>query len=137
MNARSMLVAGLSLVLAACQGPGAAGDREGAASLEQALERLQVTLGEEVENVPNFRLNGWARIDTTHLMVTAGLHDHYLLTLLQPCFGLDYAFRIAIESRSFMLTRFDDVMVSGMHDGLERCRIERIHRLDDKPDAEN
>lgn len=137
MNARQMVTLGLCLALVGCQGTGGSGSRDDAAALGQALERLQLVLGEDVENVANFRLNGWSRIDTTHLMVTAGLHDHYLLTLLQPCFGLDYAFRIAIESRSTLLTRFDDVVVSGIHDGPERCRIERIQRLEDLPGSTN
>lgn len=133
MNGKHLGVLCLSLGLAACQAVGGGPARSSNGELARALEFLQVTLGEEVERVPNFQLNGWARIDDTHLMVTAGVHDHYLLTLLQPCFGLDYAFRIAIESRGFNLTRFDDVIVRGLHDGPERCRIDRIYKLDDIP----
>lgn len=133
MHGKRILVMFLSLGLAACQGVGGAQPRSDNGELARALEVLQVSLGEEVERVPNFQLNGWARIDDTHLMVTAGVHDHYLLILLQPCFGLDYAFRIAIESRGFNLTRFDDVIVRGLHDGPERCRIDRIYKLEDIP----
>lgn len=129
----------LALMLAACQGAGIGSGESRAEmnqrALDEVLETMQVSVGEEANSVPNFQINGWKRINDESLVVTAGVHDHYLLTLVAPCYGLDFAFRVAVESRGLNLTRFDDILVNDMHNGLERCRIDRIYKLDDLPDA--
>lgn len=134
MNKSVFVAAPLALALTACQGvPGTDWTER---QVEDVLEAMRVTVDEEVDNISNFRLNGWNRVNDRNLVVTAGVHDHYLLQLVEPCFGLEYAFRIAVQSRGINLTRFDDVIVNGLHDGPERCRIDRIYKLEDMPDAE-
>lgn len=139
MKKSHIAILSLVLMLAACQGAGIGAGESRAVmnqrALDDVLETMQVSVGEEVNNVPNFQLNGWKRINDESLVITAGVHDHYLITLLTPCYGLAFAFRVAIESRGLHLTRFDDILVNDMHDGLERCRIDRIYKLDDLPDS--
>jgi len=124
----------LSIVLAGCSslknGSMSYVDRSTRQMLD-ALARMEVTLGEEVTQVPNFLLRGWTAINDMHLVVHAGMHDHYLLTLTIPCPDLDFAFSIAIQSRSMNLTTFDRILVNSLHGPRDRCTIRTIHRLDD------
>jgi hypothetical protein len=124
----------LSILLAGCTnlGNGALSqiDRSTLQMLD-ALTRMEVTLGDEVSRVPNFMLRSWTAINDMHLVVNAGVHDHYLLTLDLPCPDLDFAFSIAIQSRTMHLTTFDTILVNSLHGPRDRCTIRTIHRLDD------
>ncbi|MDA0978507.1 MAG: DUF6491 family protein [Proteobacteria bacterium] len=98
--------------------------------LTAALERLGVTRGDSVKTIQSFRINGWQAIDERHLVLTAGVHDHYLLTLAQPCRELRMAFGITFDTATPSLSRMDSVVVNAFHGPLERCSILDIIRLD-------
>lgn len=124
----------LTLGLQACAGSGDSGFLDSEARLlKETLEAMQVELGDEVDSVSNFRLNSWRSVNDSSLVVTSGIHDHFLLTLRTPCPALRYAFSIIIESRGMMLRPADTVRVNNLHARpAERCQVEAIYRLLDR-----
>ena len=133
---RMTLISCLALFTTACQA------QEGVESNAQrrerevavALDNMGVTLGEPVKSLFNFTVNSFNAINETNLIVTAGVHDHYLITLATPCLNLRYAFRVALVSRTSTINTFDTIVVNSLHDMPERCSIDGIYRLNDKPE---
>ncbi len=117
-----------SLMLAGCSTTGAPEQQDRVAAV---LEELNVTQGEPVRSVTEFRIDGWRAIDDRHLILTAGRHDHYLVELAGVCPELRSAFRIGLESRTGSLTRLDSILVRSMHSLIDTCQIREIYRLDD------
>lgn len=95
------------------------------------LLRMEVRIGEEARSFSNFTVNGFRAINEHSLVVTAGVHDHYLVTLASPCLGLPYAFAVGLQSQTSNVTSFDSIIVRSLHDRPERCRIEHIYHLED------
>lgn len=107
-------------------------DRE----VNEALEVLGVVQAEEVNQLMNFQLRSFKAINNRNLIITSGLHDHYLLRLVAPCFDLEFAFTIGIDSGNrSSITRLDDVLVRNLHRRVERCSIDAIYKLDDRDTA--
>lgn len=115
----------MGLLLSACQSAG--GDNR----LDSTLSSMGVVQGEAVRSIPDFMIRGWRSIDNRNLIITAGIHDHYLLTLSSPCINLSFAVSIRIDSTSSSITRFDSIVVNSLHRQLERCRIQEIYALND------
>ena len=65
-----------------------------------ALDNMGVAKGDPASNLFNFTVNSFNAINDMNLIVTAGVHDHYLLTLAAPCLNLRYAFTVALISRT-------------------------------------
>lgn len=130
---RAACLAAALLILAGCQTT-ASGNRHEIA-INRALDSLDVERGEVIDSVPNFRITGWHAINDSYLIVTAGMHNHYLLSVAPPCLGLDFAFGISFERRAVALSRGDFVLVNSLHrPGRERCQILDITRLVDRND---
>lgn len=99
-------------------------------TVDSVLERMELTQGSEVNSVPNFRIDSWEDIDSRNLILTSGLRNHYLVTLVQPCHELRTAFGIALDSRTSTLQRLDNIVVRGDGRQPRRCGIDRIVRLE-------
>lgn len=128
-----------ALLLAACQTTGMEGSRQERNQREIAAEllRMEVRLGDEARSFSNYTVNNFRAINDESLVVTAGLHDHYLVTLVTPCQGLRYAFAVGLQSQTSNVTTFDSIIVRSLHDRPEQCRIQRIYHLEDiSPDAQ-
>ena len=122
------------LVLSGCGSAGMPGSNE--ARIAAALEKHEVVRGEVVNSVANFRITGWHAINNRNLILTAGVHDHYLVSLATPCLDLDFAVSIALDTRTSLLSRGDDVIVNSLHRPMERCQIMTITRLVDREGAQ-
>jgi hypothetical protein len=136
---RPALALGCVLALAGCKFSYVADPRQARSAEEVAAEllRMEVRMGEEVNSLSNFRINGFRPINDSNLVVTAGVHDHYLITLVQPCLDLPYTFTVGFQSRTSNVTNFDSIIVNTLHGRRETCRIDKIYRLDDaEPAAE-
>lgn len=122
----------VSLVTACgSSGPGTSNETQ----IDAVLDRLDVERANVVNSVANFRITGWQAINNRNLIVTAGLHNHYLITLAAPCFDLDFAFNIGVDTRSVALSRGDYIVPNSLHRPLERCQIAEITRLVDREEA--
>ncbi len=115
-----------ALVLAAC-----ASATPDPLSLERELEQRRYALGEPVERIRDYRLNGWNSVDNTHLIIHTGPSDAYLLTLRSPCHNLRTAENIALSTTAGSLTRLDKVVVRSAPDGYtEHCVIVEMNELE-------
>ncbi len=121
------------LLLGGCQSLGSGESHEARINRQIAAEllRMEVRMGEETSSVSNFMVNGFRAINEEALVVTAGVHDHYLITLLTPCLDLPYAFSVGFQSRTSQITTFDSIIVGSLHSRVERCRIDKIFHLED------
>lgn len=128
---RGLLISGL-LLLGACQGlPGENRADRNQRQIAAELLRMDVRLGAETTHLSNFTVNGFRAINEQSLVVTAGVHDHYLVTLVTPCLELPWAFTVAFRSRTSNITNFDDLIVNSLHGRPEQCRIDKIFQLED------
>lgn len=103
-----------------------------AEAISATLNRLALERGNVVNSVPNFRISGWHQINVRNLIVTAGLHDHYLLSLNFPCQNLPFAFGIRLDTLTNTLSRGDYVVIDTVHSPTERCQIQEITQLTDR-----
>jgi hypothetical protein len=71
------------------------------------------------------RVDNWDSPNPGEVVVWNGPNEAYLLSLFEPCFGLDHAATILLSSHGSVRAGSDAVIVNG-----ERCRIQRIDRLD-------
>ena len=101
--------------------------------LFNALTSRGLARTEVVSRVPNFRISGWQDIDDRSLILTAGLRDHYLVTLFSACPGLDFAMGIGLSTATGSLGAGDSILVRGSFDDVQRCRIDEIWALEALP----
>lgn len=117
---RYMKLGGMFLVfaaLAACSSiPRAERDRE-------ALERYKDYASAPVDSFTYLgRFTGFQTLGQYQLVVFTGVNDAYLLTVMPPCSGLQFANGIGFTSRtSTIYSRFDEIRFDR-----ERCRISEI-----------
>jgi hypothetical protein len=71
------------------------------------------------------RVDNWDSPAPDEVVVWTSPKEAYLLRLFGPCFGLDNAATILLSSNGSVRAGSDAVIVAG-----ERCRIQRIDRLD-------
>lgn len=100
-----------------------------ARTIEAVLTEMEMQRAENISRISNYRINGWRSIDDSSLIITAGLKEYYLVTLLGPCFGLRDAFSIGYTTTAGSLDRFESILVEGPGSRMEFCRINNITRL--------
>lgn len=122
-----------AVLLSACQLAGMEGSHQerNQRALAAELLRMEVRIGEEARSISNFSVTSFRAINDEALVVTSGLHEHYLITLAAPCLELPYAFAIGLQSQTSNVTSFDNIVVRSLHDRPEFCRIQRIYHLED------
>ena len=91
---------------------------------------------EEKDSVVNFRFNNWKSLDNQHLIISANLKKHYLITLQHYCNDLLSAHTITLDQsmNSRLSAKFDSIIVPG--DFKQECRISTIHQLDKEQEKE-
>lgn len=122
MILRLFLFLGLSVFLAACTS-------SPPQSIDKRLADRGYTLGEGEQSIPRFRVSNWNYLDERHLIVRSGVRDHFMIELMQPCFGLDSAFGIGFATPTSRVDRFGSILVRGIDGRRERCRIQNIYSL--------
>jgi hypothetical protein len=126
----------LGVLLAGCESVGGTAPNRQQQAFD-ALREMGLARGEPVDRISNFRINGWREINDQYLVITAGVHDHYLVELFAPCNALTSAFDIGIESRTgSALTDAGTILVDDLHGHTERCPIRGLHALEDIPGDE-
>lgn len=99
-------------------------------SLDDALAESGYRLGEAVERVPNFRIDGWQRVDARHIVVFDDASRGYLVTFEYPCNGLGGKQVVAWPRSPGILAPRDEFRVQ--HEGrtADRCHVDALHRLE-------
>ncbi|MBT8062122.1 MAG: hypothetical protein HKO64_00265 [Xanthomonadales bacterium] len=98
-------------------------------TLADKLREKRFVIEGPANRISNFRLSGWNYVDDYHVILTAGVRDHYLVTLRSYCYNLDGAFRIGFTSTIGSLTTSDVLLVESPGGRADRCTIRSIDRL--------
>ena len=123
MTKKPNLMVSIVLILAGCSSSGIvrrAGEGEG-------LDRLMESAGPPVDSVPYLiRYQGWRPLGPDKVAIWATANDAYLLTVTQPCAGLQSADEIQLTSRNALVRRqVDALKFKG-----QSCRIGEIRLVD-------
>ena len=86
-------------------------------------------LGEPIERIYEYRVNGWNYLDRRHVILRSGVSDRYLITLQNDCRGLMSNEIIAYTTTVNQLTVFDKLLVRDGMSVLEQCWIRSLHKL--------
>ena len=117
----------LGLVLAAlCVGGAQAQTRK---TQQENLERFQKYTGEPVDQFQFWSLYKWQLVGPTKVVVWPTINEAYLLTVNEPCPGLEWANTIGVTSkqRHLVSSKFDYVTY-----GKGQCQISEIRPIDYK-----
>lgn len=113
--------------------PGLLHAADAAQALTDKLARQNLQMGEVVEYVQNYRLDGWSSVDSKHLVIHTGPSSQYLITLQRSCPDLSTAENIAFTSTVRKLTKFDKLIVRGAGGIKQDCPIAQINALTKVP----
>ena len=92
------------------------------------LERYREFAGAPVRDFHFWRLDRWDVLGEYDIAVWTSTTDAYLVHVMKPCFGLDFANTIALTStQQRVYARFDSVLFEQ-----QRCRIDEIRPVDGK-----
>jgi len=97
--------------------------------LYERLEARNYVLAEPVNRISYHRINGWSELDDRHVIISAGVSDHYLLTLRNSCRDLNSSMDIGFSATVGNLTTADKLIVKGPGGFLDYCYISTITRL--------
>lgn len=97
--------------------------------LQSRLQKLGYSIGDDVEQVRNYRVDGWNYIDDNNIMIYAGPGKRYLITTQGHCSDLGSAENIGFSSTVGNVTRFDKLIVRGPGGMVQNCPISAIRAL--------
>ncbi|HTQ99004.1 MAG TPA: DUF6491 family protein [Candidatus Acidoferrum sp.] len=121
------------MLLGACKSPTPqekqAYAEKNAKEVAEALDKLKLTQGEPETRLYRFRVNGFKAINQYNLVVYAGVKERYLITLMEPCIDLPFAWTVGLQSYTSMVDNFDSVIVRGPSNPRERCHIDKVYKL--------
>jgi len=98
-------------------------------SLADKLATRNYLLGEEVDGIRNYRINGWSHLDDYNVIINAGVRDEYLVALRNRCPELRSATHLAFSTTTGSLTEFDKLMVTEPGGMVMHCYISGIYKL--------
>ena len=98
-------------------------------SVEQLLAERGFEVGEPVERIQRFRVNGWNYLDRQNVIVTVDASRRFLISLRVTCNSLLGAEVIAFTNTVSYLTTFDNMLVRDRVSIVERCPIQSMHEL--------
>jgi hypothetical protein len=126
MTKKTALMVSIALIFAGCSSSGIV-RRTGE---EEGLDRLMAAAGPPVDSVPYLiRYQGWRPLATDKVAIWATVNEGYLLTVTQPCAGLQSTDQIQLTSMNALVRRgVDTVKFAG-----RQCRIAEIRNLDFHP----
>lgn len=99
-------------------------------ALDELLAERNYRLGEEVDRIHDYRIDGWNYVDREHLILRDGVRRNYLVTFVRPCNGLQGSEVIAHTSTISALTRHDRFMVREAGNFVDQCYVKALHRLE-------
>lgn len=123
-----LIVPALTFLIGGCAATPPRGE---AKTIEEQLNDLSYLRADEVDSIPNYRVDGWKFVDTRHLILNTPPSGQYLLTLSIPCSDLIGQTDIGFTSTNTRLTKLDSIVVDQPGSSIPKnCPIERIDRLD-------
>jgi len=116
-------------LLAACAGAPTPDSRVWIGTLEQ----LHLQPDTEVESIPHFRIDGFKVLDSMHVVLYTGPRLGHVVTLRDPCAGLESAVRLGYSTTAGALTRFDKLIPVDRDRSELPCLVARIQTLKPAP----
>lgn len=115
---RPLLILLMAGAVAGCAGPGAG--PAGAAGADGPRQCFWARL-----------VNSFSAVDDERVNLRVGVKDYYQLELIGPCPDIDWAQRIAIQSRggSSICVGSDAVLIAPSHVGPQRCHVRTVRKL--------
>jgi len=128
MNGIYKVLLSLAIIslLAACA---STEDRPAPASPEQLAEQAGYEIVEPVRQVPNYRIDGFNAISNRAVILSSGVKDRYLVTVMSNCVGLRFTQVLATTSTAGSLSTFDAILLRDVPGGAQRCPITNIYKL--------
>lgn len=126
-------LAALGLLLSACGST----PTQPPKSLQDKLTDKGWVLGDKVDEIDNYRVDGWNYLDEEHVIFSAGPSRDYVVSLMSPCQNLRSANAIAFTSTGTRVTTLDKVVVRGTG-FTDQCPITALNKITraPKPKAE-
>lgn len=126
MSVRTMpvLAAVASLVLVT----GCAQSARKSENWQATLARQGYEVAETVDEIRDYRINGWNRLDDQRVIFDAGPSRDFLITLTRPCRNLRSAEIIGFTSTGTSVTNLDK-LVARSNGFTDNCPIRSIQRL--------
>jgi hypothetical protein len=130
MTGHRRRIGGLALLALSIAGCASQPDGTGAKplSLDEKLAEAGYKLGDKVDRIQTWAVNGWQRIDDEHVVFDAGPSRDYLVTVLPPCSGLASAQTIGFTATGSQITTFDKLVVRDIG-FTDNCRISALNEL--------
>jgi len=100
-------------------------------TVESQLMELQFQVGDPVERIYDFRVDGWKFLDKKNLLMHGGDSQSYLVTLKPSCNGLSLptSLLVPLASKQGTLTKNDRFQVRNKENTIDYCRVNLIHDL--------
>jgi hypothetical protein len=96
---------------------------------QQNLEKYTPYLQEPVDSFRFWSLYKWQLVGPEKVVIWSTIKDAYLVTVEQPCSGLEWAHGIGVTSKqSHKVSKSFDSVTAGK----QRCRISEIRPIDTK-----
>jgi Family of unknown function (DUF6491) len=125
MNRIRTFALATAAALAACAGAPTPESRVWIGTLEQ----LHLQPETEVESIPHFRIDGFKVLDSMHVVLYTGARLAHVVTLRDPCAGLETAVRLGYTTSAGSLTRFDKLFPVDRDRSEQPCLVARIQSL--------
>jgi Family of unknown function (DUF6491) len=93
------------------------------------LEARHLELAAEVTSIPNFRVDSFKVVDALRVVVGVGSPTTHMVTLREPCDGIEAAQRLGFTTATGALVRGDKLFPVGLQRGPAACVVERMHAL--------
>ncbi|MDB6061588.1 MAG: hypothetical protein JWM78_1691 [Verrucomicrobiaceae bacterium] len=100
-----------------------------ASTLDTKLTKLGYAQGDVVDNIRDYRIDGWNYLDDKHIMIYSGASSRTLITLQTSCYELSGAENLGFSTTARNLTKFDKVVVRGPGGIPRQCQISEIRQL--------
>lgn len=125
----------ITLLLTACA---ATTENAEPANANELADQKGYVLGDEVQSIHNYRIDGWQYLSNRSLILPAGPSVYFLVMLDRNCSELRSAEAIALSTTMGNLrSGFDAVIVRDSASGMTRsCFIDQMYQLSKKTAAE-
>lgn len=100
-------------------------------SLEDLLKDKNYRMGQEVDRIQNYTINGWNYVNRENLILHDGVNRRYLVTFRNMCQGLPDNELVAYTTTTSQLTKFDKFLVRDKGSRIiDHCYIQSLHKLE-------
>ena len=100
--------------------------------VQNQLADLNFQVGDQVDKIFEFRMDGWKFLNRKHIIVLGGESQSYLVTLKHSCHGLSLPTTIvlAFTSKKNQLTRNDNFQLNNKGQTIDYCTVKSVHELE-------